>query len=102
MNLDRPLALDADRFDAVICVGTLTYVESACLREFARIVKPGGLVCFSAQPRVHVERGLLALQQEMEHAGLWQTLHQSDEMQPLPRSYPDVRFRTTILRLSGR
>ncbi len=99
MNLDLPLRLSSDLFDAVICVGTLTYIEPACLAEFARIVKPGGLVCFSAQPRIHAERGFLALQQQLDESGVWQVLHESDEMQPLPHSYPDVRFRTTILRV---
>ena len=99
MNLNERLELSDNEFDAVICVGTLTYVEPECLREFVRIVRHGGLVVYSAQPKVHAERGFQALQEELENNGLWQRLHLSDEMQPLPKSYPEVRFRTTVLRV---
>lgn len=99
MNLNEPLAFDADSFDAVICVGTLTYVSPDCFRDFVRVVRSGGLVCFSAQPKVHAERGFAAELSALEQASAWIQLHESEEMQPLPRSYPEVRFRTTVLRV---
>lgn len=99
MNLNDPLELDTDSFDALICVGTLTYVEPDCLREFARVVRPRGWVVFSAQPIVHAERGFETLQQSMEREAIWRRIFVSDEMQPLPRSYPEVRFRTTVLQV---
>ncbi len=97
LNLALPFADNA--FDAVICVGTLTYVEKDCLREFARIVRPQGVVVYSAQPKVHAEKGFQALQDQMEQAGIWRQEFLSGEMQPLPRSYPEVRFRTSVLRV---
>jgi predicted TPR repeat methyltransferase len=100
MNLNEPVDFATDNFDAVICVGTLTYVEPDCLAEFARIVRPGGLVCFSAQPKVHRERGFQERQDEMEKSGIWERVMLSEEMQPLPRSYPEVRFRTTVLKVN--
>ena len=42
-----PYALEDAAFDAITCVGTLTYVEPGILQEFCRIVKPGGLVCYT-------------------------------------------------------
>ncbi len=97
MNLNEPVDFETDSFDAVVCVGTLTYVQPDCLDEFARVVQPGGLVCFSAQPKVHQERGFQEKQDKLEKAGIWKVVTLSDEMQPLPRSYPEVRFKTTIL-----
>ena len=99
MNLNAPLAFAPDEFDAIICVGTLTYVTPICLSEFARVVRPGGLVAFSAQPRVHAEKGFQAVQEGLERDGTWERVFLSEEMQPLPKSFPEVRFRTTILRV---
>ena len=99
MNLNAPLDFADDSFDAVVCVGTLTYVEPDCLREFCRIVRAGGLVVFSAQPVVHAERGFQTVQDELEKQGVWKRVFFSQEMQPLPRSYPEVRFRTTVLEI---
>ena len=49
---------------------------------------------------MHAEKGFQALQEELEAKGVWAPLFLSEEMQPLPKSYPEVRFRTTVLRVS--
>jgi len=43
---ELPLSTGDNAYDAVICVGVLTYVpdSEAVLREFARLVRPGGVV----------------------------------------------------------
>jgi hypothetical protein len=74
-------------------------VEPDCLREFCRIVRTGGLVVFSAQPGVHAGRKFQNVRDELEKQGVWKQYFPSDEMQPLPRSYPEVRFRTTVLEI---
>jgi len=45
-----PLPYATNQFDMVTCTGTLTYIdpnESNLLREFARIVRSGGIVCYT-------------------------------------------------------
>lgn len=100
MNLNEPLDLADGSYDAVICVGTLTYVTPDCLQEFCRIVRKDGLIVFSAQPRVHAEKGFQAEQDRLERENLWELVTISEEMQPLPHSFPEVRFRTSVLRVS--
>jgi predicted TPR repeat methyltransferase len=99
MNLNQPMDLADDSYDAVICVGTLTYVTPDCLREFCRIVRKDGMVVFSAQPRVHTESGFQAEQDRLERENLWKLVTISEEMLPLPQSFPEVRFRTSVLQV---
>jgi ubiquinone/menaquinone biosynthesis C-methylase UbiE len=43
-----PLPYPDDSFDAVTCVGTVTYLEPAVLGKFVRITRSGrGLVCYT-------------------------------------------------------
>ena len=45
-DLQRPLALEDDSADAVVCVGVMTYLPEVekVWREFARVARPGGIV----------------------------------------------------------
>jgi len=51
IDLNRSMKglVEDESFDAVHCIGTLTYVrpDSGVLREFVRVTKPGGFVCYS-------------------------------------------------------
>ena len=51
-DLSQPLALPAASFDAVLCVGTTTYLEPAVLRDWLRLVRVGGLVGFTHKSAV--------------------------------------------------
>jgi predicted TPR repeat methyltransferase len=66
-DLQQPLALDDDGFDAVMCVGVMTYlpdVESAW-REFARLARPGGLVIATQREDLWPERDCQAIVDRM-------------------------------------
>lgn len=57
-DLNAPLEFDDDRFGLLACIGVLTYVPDVerCWRDFARVVRPGGVVAFSQREDVWVER----------------------------------------------
>ncbi len=57
-----PLAVPDDCYDAVLCVGVLTYVPESegVLREFARIVRPGGKVLITQRDDLFQERNFAA------------------------------------------
>jgi ubiquinone/menaquinone biosynthesis C-methylase UbiE len=44
-----PLPFEDDTFDAISCVGVMTYVDptKSLLQEFCRITKPGGYICYT-------------------------------------------------------
>ncbi|KAK6184856.1 hypothetical protein SNE40_007223 [Patella caerulea] len=47
---DRRLDIKTDNYDGLVCAGAFTpgLMPSIALREFVRVVKPGGYVCFCA------------------------------------------------------
>lgn len=44
-----PLPADTDSYDAAVCIGVLTYIETpeALLKDVCRVVRPGGIVYFT-------------------------------------------------------
>lgn len=53
-----PLALPENAYDALTCIGVLTYVpeSEAILREFARVLRPGGVAIVTQRNDVFKER----------------------------------------------
>lgn len=54
-----PIPFDDDSFTALTCVGVLTYVPDtgAVVREFCRVVEPGGHIVFTQREDVWDDRG---------------------------------------------
>ncbi len=85
-DLQRPLAIADDVFDAAICVGVLTYVPdvSAILRQFCRVVRPGGvIVCTQREDLWHSRQCGRALD-ELERDRRWAVFHLSTPQPYLP------------------
>lgn len=75
-------------FDAITCVGTMTYVDpkAGTLREFIRLVKPGGYICYT-----HRTDKLGQFQEEeaqLEREGLWKLIEKQGPIPYLPKN-PD-------------
>jgi 2-polyprenyl-3-methyl-5-hydroxy-6-metoxy-1,4-benzoquinol methylase len=68
-----PLAVADAAYDALICIGVLTYVRdsAACLREFARIVRPGGTVLISQRDDLFADRAFAATISALAGAGVF-------------------------------
>jgi predicted TPR repeat methyltransferase len=85
-DLQRPLPYGADRFDAVVCVGVLTYVPDVAGvgSEFCRVVRPGGVVALTQRDDVWRERDSANVLHEFERAGRWAVFHLSPPCSYLP------------------
>jgi len=83
-----PIPFPDDAFDALNCVGVLTYLPhtKATLREFLRLVRPGGTIAFSQREDVWVERGCHALIEGLVTEGACEALHVSEPRPYLPKS----------------
>ena len=87
VNMQRvPLPLESDEFAAVQCVGVLTYVpdSAAILREFCRVVQPGGLVAFTQREDLFKERDVAGVMQTLADEGLWTPVSVSEPQAYLP------------------
>lgn len=58
-DLNEPLDISDNSFDAVMCVGTFTYghLKAEVLDEFVRITKNEGLICFTVNEGIYEEYG---------------------------------------------
>lgn len=58
-----PLPIPDNAYDALVCVGVLTYIPDgeSVLREFARIVVPGGRILITQRDDLFRERGFSAM-----------------------------------------
>lgn len=75
-------------FDALSCVGVLTYVPDteATLREFSRLVRAGGTIVFSQREDVWSERGCAELIDRLVAEGVCDSVHVSAPRPYLPKS----------------
>ena len=59
VDLNKPIKISQDKYDAVVCVGTFTFghVKPHALDEFIRITKNNGLICFTINEGIYEEYG---------------------------------------------
>lgn len=79
-DLNKPLEIADNSYDAVICVGTFTYahVGPHAFAELARITRPGGYISFSVRDGVYQEYGYRKAMLEMEADKSWELLEMID------------------------
>ena len=72
-DLQQPLAFADDRFDALVCVGVMTYVPDVegAWREFARVVGPGGVVVVTQREDLWDDRQCAAVIDALTAEGVW-------------------------------
>ena len=69
-DLSKPLEIEKDCYDAIVCTGTFTYghVKATAFDELIRITRPGGVICFTiregAYENYDYRRHMIALEQE--------------------------------------
>ena len=83
-----PTPFSDDAFDALCCVGVLTYLPDteAALREFFRLVRAGGTVVFSQREDMWAERDCAELIDRLVAEGACEALHVSKPLPYLPKS----------------
>jgi predicted TPR repeat methyltransferase len=88
-DLQEPLALEADRVDAVVCVGVMTYLPDvdAVWREFARVAKPGGIVVATQREDLWDARACQAVVDRLQTDGVWTPLEITGPAPYLPQGY---------------
>ena len=79
-----------DSFDAVSTCGTTSQMPSASLREFVRIVRPGGHIVFCLWLQAFEECGYADILAEFEQQGTLSTIYKGEPFQLLPTSEPDM------------
>jgi len=88
-DLQQPLPLESVSVDALVCCGVMTYLPDveAVWREFARVVRPGGLVVVTQREDLWEPRACQAVVDRLESEGLWAALDISGPSPYLPEGY---------------
>ena len=73
-DLNKPLNISDNEYDAVLCVGTFTFghVKPPALDEFIRITKNKGLLCFTINEGIYEEYGFDKKINELTEKNLWE------------------------------
>jgi predicted TPR repeat methyltransferase len=75
-DLQQPLAAADNSVDALVCVGVMTYVPDAdaAWHEFARVVRPGGLVVVTQREDLWESRDCQGVIDLLSGEGVWTPL----------------------------
>ena len=75
-NLNESLPFKSKSYDAALCVGVFTHghVGSDRLGELARIVKSGGIICFTVNEGVYDSYGFDSKIKNLESTNIWKIL----------------------------
>ena len=73
VDLNKPMKVNNDSYDAIMCVGTFTFghVKSHALDEFIRISKNKSLICFTINEGIYEEYGFDKKIEELKKNKLW-------------------------------
>lgn len=84
-DLSKPLDIEKDRYDAVVCAGTFTYghVKAHAFDELIRITRPGGHICFTIRQGAYEDYGYRRHMLALECQSRWElmTMHDTDYLQ---------------------
>jgi len=86
VNLNEPLPFETDSFDAVTCIGTMTYVdpEARTLEEFVRVTKKGGYICYTN--RTDKLKDWEGQEKRLEAEGKWEPVAKIGPVPYLPKN----------------
>ena len=99
--LGEALDYPDNTYDAVLSSGVFTpgHAPPTSFDEIIRIVKPGGLVCFTLR-HDQTPPGFIEKFDELARDGLWQQVRVSEPFQSMPGGEPEIRHRTWLFRLT--
>jgi len=83
-----PLPIEDDSYDGLVCVGVLTYLPDSegTLREFCRIVSPGGRMVLTHRTDIFAERDFPAVLRKLEEQRLIENAEVSEPGAYLPEN----------------
>lgn len=79
-DLSKPLDIDNNLYDAIVCTGTFTYghVKAHAFDELIRITKPGGIISFTIREGAYEDYGYRQRMIALEQENSWELLSMVD------------------------
>jgi predicted TPR repeat methyltransferase len=99
-DLGQPTDFAAGSFDAVVSCGTTSQMPSVSLREFVRLLRPGGKIVFGVIPDAWASCGWAAILKEFETDGTVALITRSAPFQMMPTTEPDFICEVWVISVS--
>ncbi len=98
VDLTKRLPCPDDCFDATFSTGVFTYIDPAepVLREFARVVRPGGIILITSRTDLWQQRDYPAMIDRIMSDGIWHPTYQSEPKPYLP-GHPDYAEHINVI-----
>lgn len=79
-DMNLPLDIETDCYDAVVCAGSFSYshINATAFDELVRITKPGGFICFTIREGAYEDCGYRDRMMALEKEGAWKLIHMRD------------------------
>ena len=103
MVLGERLDFADNEFDAAIAVGTFTsgHAPASGLIEMTRATRIGGKIIFTLKTDSHEQIGFTSTRRQLEEGRRWRLIEESEPLQMLPKSEPDVRHQVWVFEVTG-
>jgi len=87
-DMQQPLPFPDNNYDALICIGVLTYIENSrsLFKEFCRVVRPGGYIVFSQRSDLFDARCFPDIIAALEDESVWKNIKISSPKAYLPQN----------------
>ena len=99
-DLGKETHFEGNSFDAVITCGTTSQMPSYSLREFVRLVRPGGYIIFAVLPEPWESCGYSAIYEELSAAGKLSLESRGKTFQMMPTTEPDFYCEIWTMKVS--
>ena len=99
-DLSQPTAFPARSFDAVVTCGTTSQMPSASLREFVRLLRPGGRIIFAVIPEAWERCGWAAILAELVAAGSLTVTSRGAPFQMMPTTEPEFFCEVWVMQVA--
>lgn len=99
-DLGKATDFQSDSFDAVITCGTTSQMPSYSLREFVRVVRPGGYIIFAVIAEPWKECGYADIYDELNAVGKIDIESRGAPFQMMPTTEPDFYCEIWTMKVS--
>lgn len=100
-DLTKPLPVDNESFDCVVCVGVSGYMIAQTIGDFVRILKPSGHIIYTISDKHYYEHGYSDAVEALALTGCINVLEKGEEFAALPISDPHHKARVHVYQKVG-
>ena len=100
-DLTKPLPVDNESFDCIVCVGVSGYMIAQTIGDFVRILKPSGHIIYTISDKHYYEHGYSDVVEALALTSCINILEKGEQFAALPISDPHHKARVHVYQKMG-